>query len=84
MWGAELDSGEIRSKRLEAFGNLLGDYLQETLTTLAVHAKHFRNSEWLQKQDAADLAVLHGVATDKAIRLLEAAEAASTDEPTRP
>ncbi len=31
MWREELDSGEIRAKRLEAFGNLLGDYLQETL-----------------------------------------------------
>ncbi len=53
-------------------GELLLDYLRETLTTLKEQAVHFRNLEWLEKQSASELAVLHGVQTDKAIRLLEA------------
>lgn len=56
------------------FGELLSAYLKETLVTLTVQAQHFRDKDWLQKQPAADLAVLHGVQTDKAIRLLAALE----------
>lgn len=74
---SETELAEIRSKKEIDFGALLADYLVETLTTLSVQAKHFRNETWLRQQPAADLAVLHGVQTDKAIRLLEAIERAN-------
>ncbi len=53
-------------------GVLLLAYLETNLETLRAQAEHFRDFKWLTKQNAADLAVLHGVMTDKAIRLLEA------------
>lgn len=51
---------------------LITRYVRENLTTLAVQAEHFRDKAWLLEQPANELAVLHGVAADKAIRLLEA------------
>jgi hypothetical protein len=70
---------KVRDKKREQFGDLIGDYLKESLTTLSVQQEHFRDKTWLQKQPAEALAVLHGVTADKAIRILEALE--TTDEP---
>ena len=58
--------------RTEDVGALLLAYLTENLRTLRAQAETFRDREWLRKQGAADAAVLHGVLTDKAVRLLEA------------
>lgn len=55
-------------------GELLLAYLHENLVTLRVQVEHFRDKKWLSQQGASELAVLHGVVTDKAIRLLEALE----------
>ena len=59
-------------------GVLLLEYLQTNLEALKAQAEHFKDKEWLKRQNAADVAVLHGVMTDKAVRLLEAFSA-STD-----
>ncbi|MCU0294335.1 MAG: helix-turn-helix domain-containing protein [Thermoanaerobaculaceae bacterium] len=56
-------------------GELVMAYLRETLETLRVQQVVFRNEKWLSKQPANELAVLHGVSCDKAIRLLEALQA---------
>lgn len=53
-------------------GQLLIDYLRANLTALKVQAEKFQNKAWLHKQSAAEVATLHGVMTDKAVRLLEA------------
>lgn len=53
-------------------GDLLIEYLQENLQTLREQAVFFRSEDWLRRQTAEAAAVLHGVMTDKAIRLLEA------------
>lgn len=50
---------------------LLLSYVNENLATLREQAKFFRDSKWLEKQEASALAVLHGVLADKSIRLLE-------------
>jgi transposase-like protein len=55
-------------------GTLLLEYLETNLNTLRVQAQFFTDESWLRKQDAAALATLHGVMTDKAVRLLEAME----------
>jgi len=60
--------------RSDDVGALLLDYLTENLETLRSQARTFRDEAWLKKQSAADAAVLHGVMTDKAVRLLEALE----------
>ena len=60
-------------------GNLLLDYLRENLITLKAQVVHFRDPKWLSQQGASELAVLHGVVTDKAIRLLEAIDGDGPD-----
>lgn len=59
-------------KRKEEIGELLTGYLEENLKTLKAQAIIFRNEDWLMQQPAQEAAVLHGVLTDKAVRLLEA------------
>jgi transposase-like protein len=60
--------------RSDDVGELLLDYLRENLTTLSAQAVAFRDPDWLREQGAADAGVLHGILTDKAVRLLEALE----------
>lgn len=52
--------------------DLIVDYLRANLEALRAQAVMFSDHQWLAKQTASDVAVLHGVMTDKAIRLLEA------------
>lgn len=59
------------SAKRERIGALLLEYLEVNLETLKAQQLVFRNEEWLLKQSASEVAVLHGVAFDKAIRLLE-------------
>lgn len=59
------------SAKKERIGALLLDYLVTTLETLKAQQVAFRDLAWLEKQSAAELAVLHGVSFDKALRLLE-------------
>lgn len=62
----------VDTQKKERIGELLVSYLSTSLETLEAQARMFKNETWLAKQNAADVAVLHGVVTDKAIRLLEA------------
>lgn len=62
-------------------GELILEYLRETLITLVAQQRLFRDESWLRKNPASELAVLHGVSTDKAIRLLEALDGAGAEEP---
>ncbi|HEY3281410.1 MAG TPA: hypothetical protein VGN26_03985 [Armatimonadota bacterium] len=73
-WRAEQPEAlqHVATQKAERADELLFTYLEETLTTLAVQARHFRDPAWLKEQHASELAILHGVQTDKAIRLLEA------------
>ena len=65
-------SQTIATQKRDELGNLLLTYLKETVTTLIEQARFARSKEWLEKQSGSEFAVLHGVQTDKAIRLLEA------------
>lgn len=75
-WKSRQANGEsvasVATQKKEEIGDLLLDYLRTMLGTLKIQAKHFGDTDWLKKQNANELAVLHGVSTDKAIRLLEA------------
>ena len=62
-------SGATQKKEI---GDRLLEYLQASLTTLTAQVRAFSDEEWLKKQPASEVAVLHGVIADKAIRLLEA------------
>lgn len=56
----------------ESIDALLLSYVKENLVTLREQAIFFRDPEWLKRQEASQVAVLHGVIADKSIRLLEA------------
>lgn len=75
-WKSRQENGSsvatVATQKKEEIGDLLLAYLQTMLGTLRVQAEHFGDKVWLEKQGANELAVLHGVSTDKAIRLLEA------------
>ena len=78
---AGVDAGDATSAtaKKERIGALLLDYLVTTLETLKAQQVVFADAEWLKKQSASEVAILHGVLADKTIRLLEAL--ADADDP---
>lgn len=79
-WKSRQDNGEsvavVATQKREEIGDLLLAYLRTSLKTLTIQVEHFGDKSWLTTQDASSLAILHGVQTDKAVRLLEALAAA--------
>ena len=72
---------EVAPLKKEKIGDLLLDYLTATLETMTEQAsKAFNDPEWLRSQNAADLAILHGVMADKVFVLLEAMTAYNESE----
>ena len=53
-------------------GELVLEYLRANLKALKAQTETFSDPRWLKTQGAQELAILHGVMTDKAVRLLEA------------
>lgn len=51
---------------------LCAEYLHASLEAQIAQARLFADPEWLHKQSAHDLAVLHGIHNDKVVRLLYA------------
>ena len=84
-WSAQMDRSAYQScpSTKKEIGDLILAYLKVTLETLAVQQRVFADEKWLRLQPASELAVLHGVSADKAIRLLEAL-AESGEEPGGP
>ena len=70
---------KVRDKKQESLAELIEGHLQASLQAAQNIANQTNNVDWLNKQDADKLGVFYGITTDKAIRILEAAEAASTD-----
>ncbi len=62
----------IAPEKKEQLGTVVLEYIYETLRTLTVQVKHFRDPEWLKEQGAGTIYLVHGVLADKAIRLLAA------------
>lgn len=62
----------VDHKKKTEIGDLLMSYLRANLSALEAQVSVFSDEEWLRQQSASEAAVLHGVMTDKAIRLLEA------------
>jgi transposase-like protein len=74
----------VASDKKMRIGVLLLEYLETSLETLKAQHKVFADAEWLARQSASEVAVLHGVIADKTIRLLEGladAGEASDDQP---
>lgn len=79
-WKAQFpsDFAEIRTKR-EVVEDLLGQYLEETLRANLAQLKVFADESWIRTQTAGELATLHGVIFDKAVRILDAAHRAGEE-----
>lgn len=73
----DIDNVAKTATQKESLDNLLFDYVQESLKTLKAQVIIFRDESWIKRQSASELAILHGVITDKAIRLLEASAQAN-------
>lgn len=73
----------VATARREEVGELLVEFLRESVRTLQIQVRHFGDKEWLAKQTASEASQLFGTVTDRAFRLLEALEAgAEPEEPT--
>lgn len=77
---APKDTQWIGDEKKKDLGELVGDYLNDILVSLRAQAIHTRDKDWLDRQNAHDLAILHGTLNDKAVRLLAALR---VDEPIR-
>lgn len=75
-----VDAADATTKK-ERIGTLLLDYLVTTLETLTAQQRVFADEAWLKQQSAGELAVLHGVSVDKAVRLLEGLADGNDPEP---
>jgi hypothetical protein len=71
----------VRSKK-EVIEELLGQYLEETLRANLAQLKVFADETWIRSQTASELATLHGVLFDKAVRVLDAAQRGARQRPT--
>ena len=78
---AGVTSTPVEREKRQAISELVADYLLETFTTLAAQQRYFRDNAWLKRQNASDVATLHGVSADKAFRLLAALQVNDQDEP---
>ena len=64
------------------YTNLVMDYLAGLLIAQTAQLQVLGDPDWLRQQPAAELAVLHGVLNDKAVRLLYALS--TRDDPPTP
>ena len=72
-WEAAADGfGASEGLTQVELGVLVLDYLRARLKAPCRQAELFSNKEWPQQQSTTEVAILHGVMTDKAVRLLEA------------
>ena len=67
---------KLNAKKESQIGSLMTEYLQETLKSLVDLASQVRNPEYIHCQKAQDIAILFGVMSDKAFKLIEAAQRA--------
>jgi transposase-like protein len=68
---------KLAEKKGAILDDLIFDYLKANLHALRKQAAIAAEDEYIRKQPANELAVLHGVMADKAVRILEAAASAS-------
>lgn len=62
----------VAQEKKADLGEQLYGYLEDSIGALRSQLAVFGDADWLKKQSAADLAILHGVVADKTARLLAA------------
>lgn len=63
---------KINAKKGDRLAELTFGYLEGLLVSLTEQVGHVKTAEYVTKQPASEIAVLHGVMADKAFRLLSA------------
>jgi transposase-like protein len=72
-WKAKIPLGELQrvaTKKGEKIDDAVSDCVRGNLESLTTQAKAVSDPEWIRKQSAKDLALLHGVMFDKSFRIL--------------
>jgi hypothetical protein len=70
---------EVRAKKQSQLAELIEGHLHASLKAATELAGQASDAGWRYKQDADKLGVLYGILTDKAVRILEAAESAAAE-----
>ena len=78
-WKGRARAIPVDPQKENVIGDLLIDYLEANLKALKSQAEVFTDKSWLSEQGASEAAILHGVMTDKAVRLIEAFSAHDSD-----
>lgn len=71
-WQAQFDIVHNPSLKRERIGQLVATYLEANLQALTAQAYVAAQPEYIDRQPAGELAILHGVMADKSVRLIEA------------
>lgn len=74
----------LASVKKDHIGALVATYLEANLQALTAQAYVASQPEYINRQSADGLAILHGVMADKSVRLLEALHASQVDAAAEP
>jgi transposase-like protein len=71
---------DMQEERRAEIEGLMFEYVTTGLRSLRKQAEVMGEDDWIRKQNAEGLAIVHGVAFDKVVRVLEAANTAAQIE----
>lgn len=66
----------LATEEKPSIGELIEEHLKRSFETTNAQLEVFKETEWLRRQPAGELAILYGVLMDKQFRILAAAETA--------
>lgn len=71
-WRERYEVADLLPMKKQHIGQLVATYLEANLQALTAQAYVTSQPEYIDRQPAGELAILHGVMADKSVRLLEA------------
>jgi len=81
-WVTDARNATPHARTREELAELIYDAVAETVKTLTARAVVTRREDWIEKQSAADLAILAGTEWDRVIRMVAGFRPAdATDQP---
>jgi len=80
-WRSRDDMQPIAIIKKDRVGQLIFAYLEANLQALTAQAYVASQPEYIERQPAEGLAILHGVMADKSVRLLEAISRSQPEPP---
>jgi transposase-like protein len=80
-WRDQAQLPTVAQQKKQEIGQKVYELLEDYIETLRVQVRVTRDEAWIKRQSAGELAILHGVLSDKSVRLLAAFRpAAESDE----